>query len=222
LDFIWFLKEMFNFAVAGSLERYQPIQREPSVRPVDQVSPADQTGSIWAGTEGEKFELPEQGRQASTTRFVPARGYSSDASARKPLQRKRAWIVADLMTKSVQTLRGDDTVSMAKSFLEGTGFRHIPIVNVFKRIDGLISDRDLLRTSKDQIDERSVPISAIMTKRMLTCFPETPLRLAAHTMLEEGFSSLPVVDLDGFLLGILTTGDILKAIVNEAPLEIWA
>lgn len=213
---------MFNFAVAGSLERYQPVHREPSVRPVDQVARTKEVGSIVAKTEDEKFELPEESLQAFTAKSAPARGYGSYASTPKPLQRKRAWIVADLMTKSVKTLRAEDSISTAKSFLEGTGFRHIPIVNPLRRIEGLVSDRDLLRVNKDHINELSEPISTIMTKRVLTCFPETPLRQAAHTMLEEGFSSLPVVDPSGVLLGILTTGDILKALVNEAPVEIWA
>lgn len=60
-----------------------------------------------------------------------------------------------------------------------------------------------------------------MRKRVLTCFSETPLRLPAHTMLEEGFSSLPAISPAGTLLGILAIGDILKALVNDAPIELW-
>jgi hypothetical protein len=40
-------------------------------------------------------------------------------------------------------------------------------------------------------------------------------------MLEEGFSSLPAISPDGTLLGILAIGDILKALVNDAPIELW-
>jgi len=149
------------------------------------------------------------------------RGYGSSASAGKPVQRSRAWTVADLMTKSVRTMRAEDSISEAWSLLERTGFRHIPIVNSLKQIEGLVSDRDLLRLNRDLASEPAPPISTVMTKRVLTCFPETPLRLAAHTMLEEGFSSLPVVDNKGVLLGILTTGDILKALVNNAPVDLW-
>jgi len=140
---------------------------------------------VEAGTENENFELPEESVQPTTAKTT------------------------------VKTLRAEDSISIAKSLLEGTGFRHIPIVNPQNRIEGLVSDRDLLRVNNYQADELSAPIATIMTKRVLTCFPETPLRQAAHTMLEEGFSSLPVVDPSGVLLGILTTGDILKALVNE-------
>lgn len=213
---------MFNFAVGGSLERYQPIQREPAIRPVDQARATKKVASLEAGNEDVNFEISEESPQTLPTKPLAVRGYVANASSGQPQQRKRAWIVADLMTKSVKTLRSHDSISTAKSLLEGSGFRHIPIISTTKFIEGLVSDRDLLRLNEDIVSAPFAPISTIMTTRVLTCFPETPLRLAAHTMLEEGFSSLPVVDPEGVLLGILTTGDILMALVNEAPVEIWA
>lgn len=213
---------MFNFAVAGSLERYQPIQREPSIRLVDSVKPVSGVNNIKAGLEGENLEFPEGISSASTAKSHLVKSYGSGAPGGEPQQRRRAWTVADLMTKLVRTLRAEESIPAARSLLEQTGFRHIPIVNSLNQVEGLVSDRDLLRLSDDQKSDPSRPISTIMTKRVLTCFPETSLRLAAHTMLEEGFSSLPVVDRHGVLLGILTTGDILKALVNEAPVDLWA
>jgi len=212
---------MFNFAVAGTLERYQPIQRESSIRPVDSVKPASEMRSIKAGFEDEHLEFPEGVSPASAAKSHLVKGYGSGAPVGEPRQRRRAWTVADLMSKSVKTLRAEDSILIAKNLLERTGFRHIPITNGLNQVEGLVSDRDLLRLSGDLKSDPTQPISTIMTKRVLTCFPETSLRLAARTMLEEGFSSLPVVDRRGVLLGILTTGDILKALVNEAPVDLW-
>ncbi len=213
---------MFNFAVAGSLERYQPIHREPSIRPVDPLKPASEARNIKAGFGDEHLESSEGISPASAAKSHLVKGYGSGAPIGEPLQRRRAWTVADLMTKSVKTMRAEDNILNAKSLLERTGFRHIPITNGLNQVEGLVSDRDLLRLSGDLKSDPTRPISTIMTKRVLTCFPETSLRLAAHTMLEEGFSSLPVIDPHGVLLGILTTGDILKGLVNEAPVDLWA
>jgi CBS domain-containing membrane protein len=212
---------MFNFAVAGSLERYQPMLRDPSVKPVDSVTKAKEAHGKNIGSGEPGFELPVGSVPPSGAKAQIMKGYGSRQPAGEPRQRRRAWLVSDLMTRSVKTLSPEDTVFHAWNLLESTGFRHIPILSQEMKVEGLLSDRDLLRLSPEQKRDPNLPLSSIMTKRVLTCLPETSLRLAASTMLEEGFSSLPVVNPQGVLLGILTTGDILKALVNESPLDLW-
>jgi CBS domain-containing protein len=211
---------MFNFAVAGSLERYQPFRREPSIQNVNPITKVKDTTGIGAGTDDTNLDVPASAPPIASTNFPLIKGYGSGINSKERKQNRRAWVVSDLMTKSVRALRADDDAATARNLLERTGFRHIPILNEFERVEGLLSDRDLLPFNLES--DRARLISTIMTKRVLTCFPETPLRLAAATMLEEGFSSLPVVNQHGVLLGILTTGDILKALVTEAPLDLWA
>jgi CBS domain-containing protein len=211
---------VFNFAVAGALQRYQPIQREFSIKAVDPVTGAKEVHTTKDGSRGEQSEPGALSSQISKSQIV--RGYGSTPSSVEPLQRKRAWTVGDLMTKPVKTLKSDDPIPLAWGLLERTGFRHIPIVNKARQVEGLVSDRDLLPLSEAQRSDHKGLVSTIMVKRVLTCFPEASLRIAARTMLEEGFSSLPVVDSHGVLQGIITTGDILKALANEAPVDLWA
>jgi CBS domain-containing protein len=40
-------------------------------------------------------------------------------------------------------------------------------------------------------------------------------------MLRENISALPILDTDHRPVGILTTTDILRALVSHAPLEVW-
>ena len=40
-------------------------------------------------------------------------------------------------------------------------------------------------------------------------------------MLATGLSAVPIVDDGGQLLGIVSRGDILRAIVNDPPLSLW-
>lgn len=205
---------MFNFAIAGSLEKYQPtISYEPAIKAISSTSTDSQIAT--RPNTPESFEsvlhAPSKTKQALIKR------YASNEEA--PQQRRRAWTVGDLMTKSVKTLHPEDPIAQAFDLVQRMGFRHIPITDGQGKIAGLLSDRDLLKIRDEQT--KSKLISSVMTQRVLTCFSETPLRLAASTMLKEGFSSLPVVDHQGFLRGLLTTGDILKALVNEAPLDLW-
>lgn len=50
----------------------------------------------------------------------------------------------------------------------------------------------------------------IMTRRVVTVHPDTPVRDAVHLMLQNDMSGLPVVERDGTLTGIVTEGDFLR------------
>jgi CBS domain-containing protein len=50
----------------------------------------------------------------------------------------------------------------------------------------------------------------IMTKNVLTVLPETPIREAAHKMLQNHLSGLPVIDSSGKLVGIVSESDFLR------------
>jgi CBS domain-containing protein len=50
----------------------------------------------------------------------------------------------------------------------------------------------------------------IMTKNVLTVLPETPILEAAHKMLENHLSGLPVIDSSGKLVGIVSESDFLR------------
>jgi CBS domain-containing protein len=63
----------------------------------------------------------------------------------------------------------------------------------------------------------------IMTRKVITVVPSDPLELAAQRMLEHHISGLPVVDTQGFPIGMVTEGDLLKrAEIGTAPrLSSW-
>lgn len=48
----------------------------------------------------------------------------------------------------------------------------------------------------------------IMTKDVITVFPETEITQAAKVMLEQHFNGLPVIDQDGLLVGIICQEDL--------------
>ncbi len=51
---------------------------------------------------------------------------------------------------------------------------------------------------------------------VFACSPDTPLEEAARQMLKEDISSLVVTDEDGYLCGIITRMDILRAYLRDA------
>jgi CBS domain-containing protein len=54
----------------------------------------------------------------------------------------------------------------------------------------------------------------------MSAAPTTEIREIAHVMLEERVNGIPILDNSGHLIGILTTSDILRAIVHRSPLDL--
>ncbi len=120
--------------------------------------------------------------------------------------------VADLMT------RAPSCVSAATSALElvrlfhAKNFRHLLVTDHSGRLEGVISDRDVLRCfgaerrpSKKAL--AAIAASQLMSTDLVTIGPSASLVEALHRMLEQGISCLPVMA-DEMLVGIITNTDL--------------
>lgn len=140
---------------------------------------------------------------------------------------KPALFASDLMTSPVLTLSSDSTVSDAWTIMAHKEFRHIPITSMHGTLVGMVSDRDLLRHVPG-LNTGTVPVHAaryrlaeIMVTRVISATPATDIREIARTMLSERIHSMPILDRTRRLVGILSARDILRAIANHGPLELW-
>jgi CBS domain-containing protein len=75
---------------------------------------------------------------------------------------------------------------------------------------GMLSERDIIRAAPGNEAIFSQPVSAVMTRDILTVVPQDDLMSVAHTMTERRMRHLPVVD-QGRLVGIVSIGDVVKA-----------
>lgn len=134
-----------------------------------------------------------------------------------------AQFVRDLMTHDPATLHPEDDLSLASDLMRLGRVRHLPIVGDEGKLVGMLSDRDvacgaLLRAvGVDYAIERRalsrVQIHEVMSKRISSTTPETPLAEAAATMNTRKISCLPVLLLDQ-LVGVLTERDFVVAIAD--------
>ena len=88
------------------------------------------------------------------------------------------------------------------------------------KLVGLISERDYAR--KGFLQGRSSPdtkISEIMTDRVMVVSQERTTEECMALMTEKHFRHLPVVE-DGDLVGIVSIGDMVKAIISEQQFTI--
>jgi CBS domain-containing protein len=87
------------------------------------------------------------------------------------------------------------------------------------RIVGIISERDIVRLiatkAADALDQ---PVSAIMTKSVVTCGEEETIDSVMGRMTRGRFRHLPVVH-EGRLSGIVSIGDVVKARIEQVEHE---
>jgi len=132
------------------------------------------------------------------------------------------------MTKSVMTIKPQDTLCQARERLAKYRINQLPVV-VNDKLVGIVTDRDVrdaypsslrLFHGKD-IDEfgDSHTVEEIMTYNVVAISPGTSLREAAQRIRRQRFGALPVVE-NGKLVGIITRSDLLDAmLVEENPEE---
>lgn len=132
--------------------------------------------------------------------------------------------VTTIMTKNVIKLNISDDLTKAEMLFKKHHIRHIPVVNGSKII-GMLSYSDLLRISfVDAVDDEADVVDAtvynmftveqVMAKNLITISSETTIKEAAEILASKEFHALPVVEGD-LLIGIVTTTDLIKYLINQ-------
>ncbi|MEW5966143.1 MAG: CBS domain-containing protein [Pseudomonadota bacterium] len=130
-----------------------------------------------------------------------------------------------VMSRSVLALGGDDTVGTAWRRLAARGVRQAPVLEPARGVVGLIAERELLTVL--DLDGRTItgglerPVREVMVSPVICADPVTDIRRVAHVLLETGLTALPVVDASGALAGVISRGDILRAVLADPPLSLW-
>ena len=134
--------------------------------------------------------------------------------------RVRTW-----MTRNLVTLSPETSVAEALSLCRERRIRHIPIVKE-GRLVGIVSDRDLRDASPALGDAdrastlQEIRLGDVMTREVSTADPQDPIENVAQEMYELKIGSLPVVaeEDEEKLLGIVTSSDVMRALVTLAGL----
>ena len=132
--------------------------------------------------------------------------------------------IEDVMTKDVATGSMDDTLGDLKKIFESRHLHHLPIVDA-GRLEGIVSDRDVLRFLSPYVDTMGEDNRAlntlkkkahqIMTRDVVTVRAHDTVTAAASLMLDNCFSCLPVLSDVGALIGIVTKTNFLGCFARE-------
>lgn len=124
--------------------------------------------------------------------------------------------VKDTMSKKLVTVKWDQTMESAAEIMEEHRFRHLPVTDDLGVIVGILSDRDLARATNPQKPgfDAEAQVSDSMSWPVVTVDQNMPLKEAAQGMIDEKISAFLVTDADKAIVGIVTSQDLLKVLVE--------
>ncbi|HPQ54442.1 MAG TPA: CBS domain-containing protein [Spirochaetota bacterium] len=129
-----------------------------------------------------------------------------------------------IMKSPVLTLDPEMKIIDAWNLFKKKGVSHMPVF-ANNKILGIVSDRDILRyliIVDNKIENNSdKTVREIMTDHVITAGRLTDIRRIAKAMFENHIGTMPIVEDDGALTGIITRSDILYALINYPPLNLW-
>lgn len=121
--------------------------------------------------------------------------------------------------REVTTIDGSESVRTALALLAEKGIGALVVSSDGRRIDGIVSERDVARGLHDRgAALLTEPVSQVMTAQVHTCSPHASVHDLAQTMTDHRVRHVPVVQ-DGALVGIVSIGDVVKARLDELEEE---
>ncbi|PSO52295.1 MAG: phosphoribulokinase [Cyanobacteria bacterium QH_8_48_120] len=148
--------------------------------------------------------------------------------------------VADVMTSNPIVVQPQTPIKEAIQLLAERRISGLPVVDGEGKLVGVITESDLMwqetgvdpppyiilldsviylqnpaRYEKEIHKALGQTVEEVMSEKPITVEPDRALKEAARLMHEKEIRRLPVVDEQGQVIGILTRGDIVQAMVTE-------
>lgn len=119
---------------------------------------------------------------------------------------------------SVVTITPDATVRDLLRRLAEYNIGAVVVSRDGHTIEGIVSERDIVRRLVDGSGVLDAPVSSIMTSDVHTCGPNDTVDQLMRLMTEQRFRHVPVVAA-GTLIGLVSIGDVVKSRIGELEFE---
>ena len=130
-----------------------------------------------------------------------------------------------IMSRDLVTLAADQTAPSAWRVLLANHLHQAPVLDGERKLVGLVTERDLLTTFNLERKEARGPlvhhVGDVMISPVVCADPVTDIRRIAQAMLEFHLPGVPVVNETRELVGFVSRGDILRAVIADPPLSLW-
>ncbi|KUO50142.1 MAG: hypothetical protein APF76_06690 [Desulfitibacter sp. BRH_c19] len=132
-------------------------------------------------------------------------------------------LVEEIMTKKVITISSNTNIYDALKLVNNHRIRHLPVA-LDEKIVGIVSDRDLRDAKPSTLEGenisliQSITVDQIMNTEVITAHPLDSVDEAARLLYHNRIGCLPVIN-GGNLVGIITHGDLIRALVELMGVE---
>ncbi len=133
--------------------------------------------------------------------------------------------IKNVMSSKLVFANINSKISEVKNLMQENHIHHVPVVSG-KKLIGLVSRVDILRSSfsdlfikddkasEEQLDSVA-SIEDVMTRDIKTITTSATVRDAAMLLLADNFNSLPIIDNNEELVGIVTSKDIIRYLIEQ-------
>lgn len=130
-----------------------------------------------------------------------------------------------VMTEAVLSVGVEEPAGEVLRFFREYPVHHLPVVDD-RRVIGLLSAADLLKlramlpksvVSAENYLNKKMKVRDLVSRPAITIAQRETVEQAAELMASHAIHSLPVVNSEGHLVGILTTTDIISAMFDAPP-----
>lgn len=124
--------------------------------------------------------------------------------------------VRQIMTKDPIVVTPEQSVSEVSEMMLQRKMQQLPVV-VDGKLAGLVTAYDLWKDNS-AVDNTHRQIKDVMTTNVLTIAPKDKVGTAAQLFADKRFKTLPVVNLQNELKGVVTAFDVIRqAFIKEFP-----
>jgi CBS domain-containing protein len=127
-------------------------------------------------------------------------------------------VVAAKPDQGVVTIRPQATVRELVGLLAEHNVGALVVSADGSAVDGIVSERDVVRRLHLDPEVLSTPVQQIMTSDVHTCESSQSVDDLMNTMTQRRIRHVPVVD-DGVMVGIVSIGDVVKHKINALQFE---
>jgi CBS domain-containing protein len=115
------------------------------------------------------------------------------------------------MTQPATTCAPETSIAVAGHLMEDHRCGALPVVDIRRRLIGVVTDRDLLLAAVNtNRNATNLSVYEAMKTDVVTCSPDDELATALEAMRTAAIRRLPVIDAQRHVIGLLSIDDVVR------------
>ena len=118
--------------------------------------------------------------------------------------------VRTIMSKKVTTVTPEQTVGEVLELMQRKRLQQLPVVDGNYHLAGIITSYDLWHHCRNHPACEDASVAQVMNRHVVKLAPKDKVGTAAELFMDRRFKTLPVVNLENKLKGVVTAFDVIR------------